>query len=80
MKNYIKQWTLIRLLRLIIGIVVIVQGIMINEWLVVGTGAVFSLLPLFNMNLCDVGACGLSPQAQNRSNTKMDDVTYEEVK
>lgn len=67
-----------RFLRLLIGVVIIVQGAMEGQWMIVGLGALFSLLPIFNVSACAMGSCGLPPQ--RRSRVKAEDVTYEEVK
>lgn len=77
MKNYLKNWNFMRVLRLALGIIIIVQGIMANAWLLVGLGGLFSLMPLMNTGCCGVSGCStLVP----RSNKKTEDITYEEVR
>lgn len=78
MRDYIKKWTLMRTLRLIIGIVIVVQGAYESQWMLVGLGAIFSLMPLFNISMCGVGGCEV-PQHRQRSRVT-EDVKYEEVK
>lgn len=78
MRDYIKKWTLMRTLRLIIGIVIVVQGIHDSQWMLVGLGAIFSLMPLFNISMCGIGGCEVPQQRPNRRITE--DVNYEEVK
>lgn len=78
MKNYLKNWDLMRILRLIIGIIVIGQGFSAGQWTIVGLGALFTLLPLFNASMCSIGACSV-PNKKNRR-FKAEEVTYEEVK
>lgn len=78
MKNYLKKWDLMRILRLVIGVIVIGQGISAGQWTIVGLGAVFTLLPLFNASMCSIGACSV-PVKKVRT-FKADEVTYEEVK
>ena len=76
MKNYLRNWNLIRFVRLALGIAVIIQGVQANEWMFVGLGVMFSLMPIFNLG-CSSGNCNVP----NRRYTKSDDdVIYEEVK
>lgn len=77
MKNYFKNWNFMRMLRLALGILIIVQGIMANEWLLVGVGGLFSLIPLMNMGCCGVSGCSTPAP---RSNKKTKDITYEEIR
>jgi hypothetical protein len=57
MKNYLKQWNSMRVLRLAWGIIIIVQGMLTREWLLAGLGAVFSLMPLVNTDCCGISGC-----------------------
>lgn len=77
MKNYLRNWDIMRVLRLALGIFIIVQGIMANEWLLVGLGTLFSLMPLMNIGCCGVSGCSTPVR---RSNKKTEDITYEEVR
>lgn len=49
MKNYLRNWNFMRVFRLALGVIVMVQGIMANEWLMAGLGALFALMPLMNV-------------------------------
>ncbi|UMQ40837.1 hypothetical protein MKS83_15710 [Chryseobacterium sp. Y16C] len=66
-----------RVLRFALGIIVIVQGIMDNEWLLVGLGALFSLMPLMNIGCCGVSGCKTTAP---RGAKKIEDISYEEVR
>lgn len=77
MKDYIRKWNAMRIMRLIIGMVVIVQGIQGEQWILVGLGTVFSLMPIFNVG-CGIGGCNV-PQQRSRVHPD-DEVVYEEVK
>lgn len=77
MRNYLMNWNFMRVLRLALGIFIMVQGIMAKEWLLVGLGGLFSLMPLLNMGCCGVSGCN-TPVPQN--NKKIEDITYEEVR
>lgn len=66
-----------RLLRLAVGIFIIVQSFMDKQWLLVGLGGLFSLMPLLNIGCCGVSGCSTSIP---KSNKKKEDITYEEVR
>lgn len=57
MKKYLSDWTLPRLLRLVIGIAIIVQGILVRDGLFITLGALFSLMPLLNAGCGANGSC-----------------------
>lgn len=78
MKNYIKNWNIIRFLRVATGIAVLVQGILIKDWLLSGLGGLFTLMPLMNAG-CGVGG-NCNTNYAKRRNSSSDDFTYEEVK
>ncbi len=77
MKSYLKNWNMMRVLRLALGIFIIVQGIMAKEWLLAGLGGLFSLMPLMNIGCCGVSGCS-TPVSRTRK--KMEDISYEEVR
>lgn len=77
MKNYLKTWDLMRVLRLALGIIIIVQGVQAKEWLFVALGGLFSLMPLLNIGCCGVSGCNTPV---SKSDKKAEDITYEEIK
>lgn len=77
MKNYLRNWNFMRVFRLALGVIVMVQGIMANEWLMAGLGGLFALMPLMNVGCCGVNGCN-TPIAKSR--TKSEEITYEEVR
>ncbi|MGN7818918.1 hypothetical protein ACTJJB_02245 [Chitinophaga sp. 22536] len=77
MNNYLKHWNFMRTLRLALGILIIVQGIIAKEWLLAGLGGLFSLMPLMNTGCCGVSGCS-TPIPRN--NKKTEDITYEEAR
>ncbi|MEN5232592.1 hypothetical protein [Sphingobacterium faecium] len=76
MKKYLRNWNFMRVLRLALGILVVVQGIQTKEWLLVGFGILFSLMPLINIGCCGASGCNIPV---SKSNKKVEDITYEEV-
>lgn len=80
-KNYIKNWDFMRLLRLGIGIFIIVQGFIMHEWMLAVLGGLFSLMPIFNVGCGGVdGSCNRPISRSYRSYNKTEDIHYEEVK
>jgi hypothetical protein len=83
MKNRIlNNWTFTRALYLLIGTAVIVQSVMSQQWFGVVFGGYFASMGLFAFGCatgnCYGGNCGTEPQ--QKSNTTIQDVEFEEVK
>ncbi|HFK5521433.1 TPA: hypothetical protein ACG0AP_003869 [Elizabethkingia anophelis] len=57
MIKYLSNWNIIRVLRLLLGLFVIVQGIMDKQWMLIGLGALFALIPLMNMGCSSTAGC-----------------------
>lgn len=81
MRNYIKGWNFMRLLRLAIGIFIIVQGIMMGEWMLAVLGVLFSIMPVLNVGCGGVaGSCNRPFSQSYKTNRLSEDISYEEVK
>lgn len=57
MKNYLRNWNFMRVLRLAMGIFIMIQGLLTNQWLITGLGGLFSLMSLMNMGFCGTSGC-----------------------
>lgn len=66
MKNYLRTWNFMRVLRLALGIFVIAQGIQSKEWWFVVMGGLFSLMPILNIGCYGVSACNTSISKNNK--------------
>lgn len=77
MKNFLSNWNFMRVLRLALGIYIIVQGFVDNQWLFVALGGLFSLMPLLNIGCCSASGCNTPVR---KSNKKLEDISYEEVR
>lgn len=75
MKNIMKAWGLMRVLRLVLGIIIIVQGAYSQEWWMIALGGLFTLMPLLNVGCCGTTTC----TTNNIKNNKEEEVNYEEV-
>ena len=77
LNNIIKNWNFIRLLRLAMGILLLVEAVKSGMWFLVAVGAVFVAMPLLNMGCCASGNCSVPPRSSKSTN---DEVEYEEIK
>lgn len=77
MKEYLKTWDFIRVLRLALGVFVAVQGAIGGDWLFMAAGALFSLMPILNIGCCGAAGCNAPVSKSNKS---VEDISFEEVK
>ncbi len=78
MRNYLRNWNLMRTLRLASGIVIIIQGVHAGQWIITSLGAWFTLMPLLNMGCGGASGCDLPVRRKGVENTG--DTTCEEVR
>jgi hypothetical protein len=72
----LKNWSFFRLLRLLVGIMIVIQAIEIRDVILVLLGGVFCFMPLFNIGCCSVNTCFVSKVKSTNDKT---DIDYEEV-
>lgn len=77
-QRILQNWTAIRIFYLLIGLFIMVQALMNQEWFVVLIGTYFASMGLLNYG-CAAGNCGYQPRMQ-QSFQKTEEVEYEEVK
>lgn len=77
MRDYLRGWNLMRLFRLLMGLIITIQGWVEGYWIIVGLGLLFVILSLFNMSTCNATVCNTR---SSRTSKGLDEVTYEEVK
>ena len=65
-------------LRLVLGIVIIVQGIQVHETMYAIAGLFLSGMAIANIGCCGVGGCAV-PQKPIVSKDSVKDIDYEEV-
>ncbi len=80
MKAYFKNWDLMRVLRLALGIIIIMQGVQTREWSFVVLGGLFSLMPLMNIGCCGASRCNTVAPKRNQKNEEIEEIIYEEIK
>lgn len=62
MKNILTNWNFIRAHRLLLGIIIIVQGIDAKEWMFALAGVLLSGMAIANIGMCRMGGCQVSPR------------------
>ncbi len=70
------NWNFMRFLRLILGIVIIVQSIIIKDWPLALLGLLFTAMPVFNIGCCGVGSCAVPDKKRDEIKKE---IMYEEV-
>jgi hypothetical protein len=75
--TYLKGWDFSRVLRLILGVFIIGQGVQSNDWSFILLGSLFTLMPILNIGCCGTNGCSTSTL---KSKENKEEVTYEEVK
>ena len=70
------NWNFMRFIRLVLGIFIIVQSVIVKDWAIGLLGIFFTAMPLFNIGCCGAGGCSVLIK-KTTENTK--DVSYEEV-
>jgi hypothetical protein len=73
----LSNWNFSRILRLILGGIILVEGIRSGEFFFILVGGIFTLMPLFNVGCCNT-AC--APRNSRFKAPTNDDISYEEVK
>ena len=75
-QSILSNWTVIRFLRLGMGIAILVQAVIAKDILFAIFGLAFTAMPVFNIGCCGTQGCNV-PQNKNQYKTK--GITYEEV-
>lgn len=74
----LQNWTFMRGLRLLLGVVVLIQSIIATDFLL-GTMSLFLIaMAVFNFGCCGSNGCGVNFN-KNKSNKIIEDVDFEEV-
>jgi hypothetical protein len=75
-QTILANWTLIRFLRLGLGIAIIIQAVIAKDVLFAVLGFAFTAMPVFNVGCCGTTGCA-APPAKNQDTEK--EIIYEEV-
>jgi hypothetical protein len=69
-------WNFMRAIRLILGVIIIVQSIQQQRFSFAILGLLFAGMAVFNVGCCGAGGCGVPTRKNNNTTT---DISYEEV-
>lgn len=72
------NWNLFRLLRLVIGVAIIVQAILVKDSMLIVAGLLFTGMAVFNIGCCGTEGCYTSAKAGKKIESPAD-IIYEEV-
>lgn len=67
-----------RLIRLILGVMIIVQGFQTHQWAMLVLGVLFSLIPLLNIGCSSNNNCKTRMPSKN-NHKPTEDIQYEEI-
>ncbi len=79
MNRILKNWDLVRVIRTIIGISFIGQGIASGQTGVWLMGTAFTTMAVLNIGCFGSGNCAVNTQAQQNAQNNTDEVIFEEV-
>jgi magnesium-transporting ATPase (P-type) len=51
------NWNFMRIVRLVLGIAIIVQSVLVKDWGMTVVGILFTSMPIFNIGCCANGGC-----------------------
>ena len=77
--SIISGWNILRMIRLALGIIITVQGIQYHQYGVAFMGALFTLMPLFNVGCCASGSCAAPGRENNSVGQPKEEIEYEEI-
>jgi hypothetical protein len=73
------NWSVMRALRLAMGIFILVQGWLVSDYLFAFAGGLFSILALLNVGCCSTAGCTTPTGKTNQTNQTNHKTSYEEV-
>jgi hypothetical protein len=78
MKNILSNWNFMRALRLILGVIIVIQGIQASEFMYAIAGVLLSGMAIANIGCCGVGGCNV-PTRKTSTDLTNKEITYEEI-
>jgi len=71
------NWNFFRIFRLLIGVTIMVEAFIMKDAAFGAAGLAFSLMAIFNTSCCGMNSCSTPIK---KSNSEIEQVTYEEIK
>ena len=75
MKALLQGWNVMRILRLVLGVVILVQGIVARDVVTIILGTALGGMALFNVGCCGANGCAVT----YRKNLNEKQISYEEL-
>jgi hypothetical protein len=76
MKTILQGWHFMRILRLVLAVGILAQGIIAKDTVTILLGVVFGGMAIANIGCCGPAGCAVN---QRSTNSKTEDIQYEEV-
>ena len=67
MKVIVQRWNLMRILRLVLGISILVQGIVAKDAMIIVLGVLFSGMTIANIGCCGTSGCTINRRSANKT-------------
>lgn len=76
MKAILQQWNFMRVIRLLLGLGILINGIVTKDVTSIVIGIVFAAMPVFNIGCCGTNGCAVNtnPSIKNKNQ-----IEYEEL-
>jgi hypothetical protein len=79
-KTLLKDWNFLRIIRLVLGIMMLGQSFQIHSWAIGLFGGLFIFQSLTNTGCYGAGGCGVPQRSRPANNEHVEEISYEEVK
>lgn len=76
MKTILQGWHFMRILRLVLAIVILAQGVIARDTVSIVIGAVFGAMAVANIGCCGPAGCAVNPRS---TKNRTEEVQFEEV-
>jgi len=79
-ERLLRDWSFIRVVRLVLGIMLIGQSFQMQSWAIGLFGGLFVFQSITNTGCCGSAGCGVPRSNVRQTNLSTDEIEYEEVK
>ncbi len=76
MKTILQGWNVMRVVKLVLGVAILVQGITVKDTLQIVLGLALCVLAVANIGCCGVGRCTVNTRSTSK---QTEEIAYEEV-
>ena len=79
MKKIGLNWSWVKIIRFTLGLIIVGQGIITNQYAYSLIGVMISIIALANIDCCGTSGCTTNFTKENTTNIKSNKIKYEEV-